>query len=1486
MQTSEDKDPRSDKAQLAPTTDTRIVMAEQITQDVVKEAQSMGESSPIDATATTTIDSAGDGEVPSDRTTANPKPSTALPTPPPSTSDAGADAPPSTDKASEENATLGSGKEADAGSRQVDEEQFAVSELPNRQDDPLLSKVEVPLVNGDAGDFSAPEDATSQHALAEVSGGSDTDISRPGSVDQANERPGRHLRSNSIQKPKSFKSVSVTKNFLAKAVTTPVARPGEKAPPVGQTNASLLQSAKPRLVAKSGSGLGSVMRTSLAKTNGAGSGPDATKVWNKNQPVPPPPPKQFTDEELKQQYGIHLATRLQADDTNKEAKWADIDDDEEDWAPETVEWMDGTKSTVNTTEAQKPPEEPKPSILRKQTPEPVRPGPTPTAIQRPTSTGGTKTILKPGAHTSSTKSNLVLKGAPEKPTLVAKPSAPAQVKSPWAPLPPVEKVSPIQINPPTHPPPPSRFSQRDPHGFDALPPAPSTTKEFAPDDFNRSWRDDRANKELFNSHNGRYEPVNEMRRGSIRSNELRQPSVLQRPSPQGAPAEPSAAFQTSRSSGDAPTWGRRRNSSNVSGGSGRRPSFAPDMPPIPLDMQHRRGSQSIAGSDIATPGGTPRLAFAQRHHVPEHAISPAEQHHSWTQRSSPNLGHVQPTSPLESIGSGPAEPVQTPAQPVEDLVTVQKRLMQEKIERAKLEKKRQQEEEAKEEAARKARLKLKLEAMGVSESRDKLKEPSPSRAADKSPQKERALPVPVQSPPKPPVPQSEGEVRQYGMMKVHQPHPVRKASHVVDVSIPELRAAPKVSSDAPSQVASKRSPSPLKALGAGVAPKAVSPPALPVHDISPVNRAPQENNSNSQPPQLEQLEANEDRASHNTFKERPPPTWTSTSISSSQPLSSSQSVPSSQSIPSSQDARTAWSSGLSKAPSSISNVWGPPHKALGNGTFETSFNRTSLRSASQQQLPASSSPGPIAPPSSLRLSPAQRSAVPAPSQDQPQSRQSHPPTVNMGNNTNNTRSQATALGTNTRNHVAALGNWAGAATLEGHGAHDNWGGYGSYISLSDHLTVAKAREMEKLIGADYKHEMNERFTPSVGRNRKPIATRHAPAGGYLAVQNPTATASEASQPTETVAPAAEATPLWGVPPHLRVAKPLAPGETVSIPPHLRAAARKESRYFAGGREDASSQASGTSQQSDSPPPPETQSHPVFDSDSARPKVNLPIPKAVVKLPPAQSPPVQPAVLSTRAKSTAALGAQPLANTEAWQARFNGLFNKKEVAPATANTKPNLLAVAPATKAPLVDVASVASATVSLPAATKSSFVNDGSKDVQSRVSPEDTLLDDREFGSTPTVQLPAVPHGSASLPPVQARMNYKSPLPVESTTKPEFAIGMEDVTAKGINVKVRVGNMTEAVTKTIAPRPNNQKTSGYQKRTVHPRNASNATQNPRGRNQSGGYQGQGGPSQNQTPRPINNNSRPGSGNWNNRTNTNSSQQTGPWTKRAAPAVAH
>ena len=115
--------------------------------------------------------------------------------------------------------------------------------------------------------------------------------------------------------------------------------------------------------------------------------------------MPPPPPRQFTDEELKQQYGIHLATRLQTDENGKESKWADIDDDEDDWAPDTVVWMDGTKSTLTPQDAGPIPKEQIP--VSQQPPKPAEGAKPALAIKKQTELGPTKTILKPGASGSN-----------------------------------------------------------------------------------------------------------------------------------------------------------------------------------------------------------------------------------------------------------------------------------------------------------------------------------------------------------------------------------------------------------------------------------------------------------------------------------------------------------------------------------------------------------------------------------------------------------------------------------------------------------------------------------------------------------------------------------------------------------------------------------------------------------------------------------------------------------------------------------------------------------------------------------------------------------------------------------------------------------------------------------------------------------------------------------------------------------------------------
>jgi hypothetical protein len=729
---------------------------------------------------------------------------------------------------------------------------------------------EKPFLNGDS----------SEQAIADGSGGSDTDISRPGSVDQS-KQDADHVRANSMKKPSTFKSVSVTKNFLAKsAVSTPVARPGEKPASAAPTSTASLLLARPRLVAKSGSG--NAPRT-LGTINGAGAGPDASKVWNKNQPVPIPPPKQFTDEELKQRYGIHLATRLQADEAGKEAKWADIDDDEDDWAPDTVQWMDGSKSSGAVVENEPPPaEEPKQPIkVPDTTPDVARPTHVPAAnAPKATVTGGPKTILKPGAHVQPTtgKTSLILKGQPEKPMLVAKPTA-AEKKSPWATLPPVEKASPLQVNVPGQQP-QQRYSQRESYGYDPMPSLPA--KEIAPDDFNRTWRDDRGTRpELFNSQSGRYEPVNDMRRGSVRESSYRQhPSVLQRPSHDGGPAEPSSAFQTSRSGGDVQSFGRRRNSSNVSGGPGRRMSFdrrPPDMPTGPVGIG-RRGSHSVNGADPAEQTSSRQPSVAQA--------------------TSPTAADAHPASPAAQ-----ELPPPNPASPPEDPVEVQKRLMTDKIERARLKKQQEREAEEKEEAERKERLAKRLAAMGP----PKAKEQAHPQPNERSPRKDKVVPATAQSPPKPPVPTNDGDVAQYGMIKVHHAQPVKK-SPPAGVSKPASAEAVPGVSPADAQANSQTRPSP------GVSQQS----AQPFDNLTRENErdrqtAEQPKNSAAQPEGV-----------------IPPG-------------------------PRSQGAQPGWQ----PRPWS-SQVWGPPptkERALGNGTFGSGYDRSQPRS-SQQQLPAQPQPAP------------------------------------------------------------------------------------------------------------------------------------------------------------------------------------------------------------------------------------------------------------------------------------------------------------------------------------------------------------------------------------------------------------------------------------------------------------------------------------------------------------------------------------------------
>lgn len=1199
------------------------------------------------------------------------------------------------------------------------------------------------------------------------------------------------MRTNStVKKPSTFKSVSVTKNFLAKsAVSTPISRPGDKTAPAAPTSTSALLTAKPRLVAKLGTS--NTPRT-LGKVNGVASGPDASKVWNKNQPVPTPPPKQFTDEELKQQYGIHLATRLQADEAGKEAKWADIDDDEDDWAPETVQWMDGTKSSVAVVEDQPPVEEPK-TILKPEpqivASEPMPPTATTTATSPSTSapkaslTSGSKTILKPGAHTQppTGKSSLVLKGQPERPTLVAKPSA-TEKKSPWATLPPVEKVSPLQANPPgqqqqqqQQP----RFSQRDSHGYDSMP--PPLTKEIAPDDFNRSWRDERgaSGRELFNSQSGRYEPVNDVRRGSVRDAGYRQqPSVLQRPLQDG-PAEPSAAFQTSRANGDMPTWGRRRNSSNVSAGNIRRMSIdrrAPDMPNAPMSIE-RRESQSINGPDSAEGAATRQSPFAQ-------AVSP-------------NATPAHPASPFGSVASAAThdQPPLHVAPPAEDPVEVQKRLMAEKIERARSKKQQEQEAEKKAEAERKERIAKKLAALGPpaeSKSKSKGKEQSPSRALEQSSLKE-SVSASVSSPPKPPVPTADGEIAQYGMMKVHQPHPIKRTSPPIETAKATKQAEP-----------------------AAGPPLVRAPPSLHQSPPLPFDTFPRENDKSRQ-----SVEQARGLVHH-------PERTVSSEAKTHQP---------------------AWSQAPHPRPWT-SQVWGPPptkERALGNGTFDSSYNRGQSRPGTQQQLPVQ--PAASIPPIGMGLAPQTSSSQ----------------VVNQLPVTQPMYAHVTSLPV----QVVVPSKPGPIAPPLAKG----WGNFEADIAKDDANTLTKARQDRERVGEAYRPEIRETYKDQRGQAQ---TTLHNKVGVNVVLP-------ESNKKKEEVV-----NPILEGP---SVQQGL--GQSTSL---QQGTGPRASRFFPRPTESMTSTPTTASGKTDSPPPPpETETHPAFTGDIGHPLVKLPRPSPVVRLPPSASgndPSMESSVcMPARGQS---LGARPLAMNPEWQARFNKLLEKPNstssvpgsltrvasTATSAASTKISALAPFALSKSTLEVRGTIGPATVSLPIVSQTkSFTNDGGKDAVTRKDAE-ALFEDREFGSLPTVKLSKVPHIAADKPAASVpkdemhpRFNkFENPFTIRRLEAFDF-----EKQAQKVDVVVYLPRMREAIIRSMPRKRRVPKNNSQFKSRQNSGPIGSLAGGSKDRTRKPSQQAQG-EHPTSSPRP------PPSNVWSNPTRPGAPHQQTTWAKRAAAPV--
>jgi len=1199
-----------------------------------------------------------------------------------------------------------------------------------------------------------------------------------------------------------------------------------------------------------------------------------------------------------------MATRLQADEAGKESKWADIDDDEDDWAPETVEWMDGTKTSVLPADNQPPPPEaPKPVLLKADKPEePVRP--VLTNLQKPSLTSANKTILKPGVHLS--------KGAPEKPTLVAKPSAPTSVKSPWAALPPVDKISPVVINPPVQQASQSRFSQRDPHGFDVLPPVPSPAKEIAADDFNRSWREERGNKELFNSQSGRYEPVPEPRRGSFRHDGgFRQPSVLQRPShpSQQAPAEPSPAFQTTRFSGvgDGSMWSRGRALSNVSGGDtaqGRRMSSSKPQDiafQTEFRSQPRREIQSPASADVvlvATGIDTRPGLPSQRASYADQGVSPGESMQApWT-RSSPIANHAQLSSPsaVQQV-SQPAAPEgepqgidsQPPVQPVPDPVALQQQVMRDKIERARQAKQRRMEEEAKEKAAKEERLRLKIASLPT--------QPSDMEEAKQAdllapPASEQANPqevsAPVSSPPKPPIATAEGEVAQYGVMKLHQPQLVKKPA-VTESSGADLPKAvvlaDNVLENAPARTDMSSITVSPRRMHTDMASSRVDEAALQV--------------------QPTELSRNTSQLSSH-LQDRETQAWKS-------PMSSS-----TYSGWGNHNIATNMTTHTTPA-----NVWEYPNrtKALGNGTFDNSYIVAPVHS--QSHAPA---PGPIAPPSST-------------SKVSPQAAQTTPDHIQrIGHQAHLQPEQADLRPSpimiqQVPDNFSIGGPPSGAATGPGpiappRGSSERPSQQGAQFTQIDWHSFAKQLpkpEAETPVQNDNRvaHQSIYRETfkqtameDNLGKRRvlrtentvhDPHATQGANKGlgAGLTVAQPSQPSAMPVLDHDFIGMASHHTQVGSgeLSTHLSQTEDATSSRTPGAPalaagpfqPSHGLTPPRSSRFFP-----PRSSSSPTSSKSDSPPPPDSEDHPVHAGDPHHPRVSLPVPKAVVKLPPATLPSPKPVAMPMVPPR---IGSRPIVSQMAWQARFNGLLGKSAPAsqpvsppPQTRIPESQVLPISSASKAPL-DVSSQRDpATVSLPSSSERpatrkafSFAIDCSSDIVSKTTAEEDLMDDRQFGSLPIVCLPRGPHINAHLHPMTMRVTrpqskFQRSVEVFSIEPLFTTLADSEQKAAGYVINIRLPQWNTAKTQLMRRPTRPRNSSGYKKRRDNPpREGNNHLSNPPSRKSSTNFQPQPQsqhqtpPAQTLSPRPP----RPSNNNWN---SDRTASQSGSWNKRSTSGM--
>ena len=1111
-----------------------------------------------------------------------------------------------------------------------------------------------------------------------------------------------------------------------------------------------------------------------------------------------------------------MATRLQSDEAGKESKWADIDDDEDDWAPDTVEWMDGTKSSVEVAaKSIKPaaeiskPSKVKPDVLSEHTKQltnnqqdtqnaPVQSTP-PSSLnvssqtKLTTSSITNKTVLKPGSQpsippTQLRSGGLVLKASTEKPSLTVKQTAPLPTKSPWAPLPPISKMSPVAISPSVQAQQPysaptsqARYGQRENQAIEAMLPPPSPAKEIAADDFNRSWRDDRGNKELFNSQSGRYEPVNSRRRSSARMDQgYRQPAVLQRPS---QPAQPSPVDRTPVTTAVQETDGserhlrnRRRASSNISGGSFsqlRRPSInVPDT--LEDDSSNKSPIRNTGVADNAHVKAEDRKdeePLSDNLILPE--MGPVKAEQSSMARVEPNGSGTQLITQAKSMND--PEPQQSNV----DYVSIQRQVMREKTELARA---RKREEEEKEEAAKKERIRLKLESLGLplpeqqDQKQDQKLDAELNKKPVESPLRQTRKPikkvdaVSASSPPKPPIPTSVGEVTQYGMMKVHQPQPLRKAivsdTHGLDKQSTERLYGQHLVQPNEDRARLSRSISPLKS------------PKKPFRDGSDTSAGtteqPRHQTERLKPSSSPSKPSAVDHWKHSKKAADPLNGWTNSSVPA-------------HSLPG-------------------GNVWGAPN-TLGNGTFDGGYGRMAPRPLQHQQhaQPTQSTPpGPIAPPNFVKAARAAQSG-------------SNASTAQDTAVNSNTITDSAVLQSRNQQYMSEPSEQRLSAGKSGTlmsqnqialpRSGDQASNYGisAWKNLPLQLKETEKEEKERL-DREYRNTprkefQNASFKETFVKTGKAIGPRgersvlktelkyHSREADSIAAPNGAKLSPETklSQTVPTSNNLVDGLSLRGdahlapINPHVGLA-PAHPAQQYSM-------GRPLSRFFPRSQENISQVAQVTDP--NAPPPPDPFNHPAYAGDHQHPVVHLPIPKAVVKLPPPTLAP-SPKVSSSASAPAIRLGSQPIVNQTAWQDRFDDLLNRKP-APNHSPPRDQAYAVTSASKAPL-DVLSTP-VTVLLPVHDELPRIlgkfpfplGDQGSSVVSKPILED-LAEPLPFASRPPVCLPKAPFINSTRLPFPFMRYIQQPVKTQiaSMLTPLYFLEEGERTSAGYRIQIRL----------------------------------------------------------------------------------------------------